>query len=432
MKTLYLDCSMGAAGDMLTAALSELLEDKAPFFERLDSLLPQRVKVSAETVIRQGISGTSVTVLAGGEEEHSEDAHGHHHHHHDDHEHHDDDHHGHGHHHHHHDDDHHGHEHHHHASMQDIEDIITGLDVPEKVKKDAVAVYKLIAEAESAAHGRPVSEIHFHEVGTLDAVADVTAVCLLMDMLKPERVIASPVCVGYGHVHCAHGILPVPAPATAHILRGVPTYSGSIESELCTPTGAALLKYFVTEYGDMPVLTAERIGYGFGKKELPRLNCVRAFLGESGEETGDVAELCCNIDDMTGEALAAAERRLYSLGALEVFTTPVNMKKGRAGVLMTCLCPADKRAAFAEAILRNTTTIGVRERLCKRYTLSRREETVSTRFGEIRVKVSEGCGITRIKPEADDIEQAADRSGVTFEEVRAEAMNNYSRKFSKN
>ena len=409
MKTLYLDCSMGAAGDMLTAALCELLDEKDSFFETLDSLLPEAVSVSASTIQKQGISGTSVTVLVDGEEEHSEDAHGHHHEH--SHEHHHEHHHEHAHKH-----------HHHHTSMSDIERLINGLEVSDKVKSDALAVYRLIAEAESEAHGRPVSEIHFHEVGTLDAVADVTAVCMLMGMIAPERVIASPVSVGSGHVHCAHGILPVPAPATAHILRGVPTCSGSVAAELCTPTGAALLKHFVTDFGDMPLMVTQRIGYGFGKKDFERLNCVRAFLGESAEDTGEVAELSCNIDDMTAEARAAAQRRLYELGALEVFTTAVNMKKGRAGVMLTCLCRADEREKIAEAMLLHTTTIGVREKVCKRYTLSRSVRTVKTACGEIRVKVSEGYGITKAKPEADDIERAAKENGLTFEEVRDEAM----------
>jgi uncharacterized protein (DUF111 family) len=148
--------------------------------------------------------------------------------------------------------------------MQDIEQLVYGLAIEEDVKKDVMAVYNLIAEAESHAHGRPVTEIHFHEVGMMDAIADVTAVCLLMHRLSPERVIASPVHVGSGHVHCAHGIMPVPAPATAYILRDVPIYGGSIKGELCTPTGAALIKYFADSFGDMPVMTTEAIGYGMG------------------------------------------------------------------------------------------------------------------------------------------------------------------------
>ena len=165
--------------------------------------------------------------------------------------------------------------------MHDIEHIVMGhMDIPENVKADIMAVYGLIAEAESNAHGMPVEEIHFHEVGTMDAVADVAAVCILIDMIKPVKIVASPVHVGAGTVHCAHGILPVPAPATAYILRNIPIYGGKIKSELCTPTGAALLKHFVSEFGDMPVIRTEKIGYGMGKKDFPVANCVRVFLGE--------------------------------------------------------------------------------------------------------------------------------------------------------
>ncbi len=168
--------------------------------------------------------------------------------------------------------------------MADIEHIVMGhLDIPENVKHDIMAVYGEIAQAESVAHGKTIDEIHFHEVGTMDAVADITAVCLLIDMIKPEKIIASPVHVGSGTVRCAHGILPVPAPATAYILRGVPIYGGKIKSELCTPTGAALLKHFVSSFGDMPIISLEKIGYGMGYKDFPQANCVRAFLGETNE-----------------------------------------------------------------------------------------------------------------------------------------------------
>ena len=193
------------------------------------------------------------------------------------------------------------------------------------MKKDVLAVYGLIAEAESKAHGMPITDIHFHEVGTMDAVADVTAVCMLMEELHPEQVIVSPIHVGSGQVRCAHGILPVPAPATAHILQGCPTYGGQIRGELCTPTGAALLKYFATSFGSMPVMRTERIGYGMGKKDFEMANCVRVMLGESEEQTSDAFELECNVDDMTPEEIGFAMERLYEAGAAEVYTVAVGM-----------------------------------------------------------------------------------------------------------
>ena len=322
MKTLYLDCGMGAAGDMLTAALLELLPDAEGFMAQLNALEIPGVTMQKEKVSKCGIGGTHITVKVHGMEEdesmheHAEEHHhvsGHEHHHHDS-----------G----------HEHEHHHHSGMHEIEHIVHHLPVSDKVKADILAVYGLIAEAESHAHGVPVTEIHFHEVGTMDAVADVTAVCLLMEKIGPGQVIASPVHVGSGQVRCAHGILPVPAPATAYILRDVPIYGGEISGELCTPTGAALLKHFVTRFGSMPVMKTTAIGYGMGKKDFPAANCVRALLGET-ESAGDyITELNCNVDDMTGEALGFAMEELFAAGALDVYTVPIGMKKSRPGTLL--------------------------------------------------------------------------------------------------
>ena len=329
MKTLYLDCGMGAAGDMLTAALLELLPDKEEFLRELNGLEIPGVTVSGEKIAKCGIQGMQVTVKVNGTEE-SEDMHDHVHEHAHDHncEHtHDHDHnhiHEHG---HIHDTSHeqahvhhHVHSHHHHSGMHEIGHIVQDLPLSEKVKADILAVFSLIAEAESHVHGVPVKEIHFHEVGTMDAIADITAVCLLMDKLAPEKVIVSPVHVGSGHVRCAHGILPVPAPATAYILRNVPIYGGSIRGELCTPTGAALLKHFATGFGEMPVMKTAAIGYGMGKKDFDTVNCVRALLGET-EETGDtIVELQCNLDDITSEAIGFAQEQFFEAGALDVYT----------------------------------------------------------------------------------------------------------------
>lgn len=266
MKTLYLDCGMGAAGDMLTAALVGLLPDPDRFIDRLNALAIPGVHTEMKKVVRSGICGTQISVTVHGIEEGNEEKAPHPHGHREHHVHHDDQ---------------HGHEHHH-SGIEKIKGIITGLDLPANVQADVLSVYSLIAEAESHAHGVPVSQIHFHEVGTMDAIADITAVCLLMDELKPDQVVTSPIHVGSGHVRCAHGILPVPAPATAHILKGVPIYGGEIKGELCTPTGAALLKHFTDHFGAMPILATEAIGYGMGKREFETVNCVRALFGEGG------------------------------------------------------------------------------------------------------------------------------------------------------
>jgi len=393
MKTLYLQCNMGAAGDMLLAALYELLPDREAFLNTLNGLGLPGVRFAAEPAVRCGITGTHMTVTVHGEEE---DEHLHDHDHHHDHS--------------------HGHHHHHHSTLGDIHHAIGHLPVSDGVKARAKAVYDRLAAAESRVHGQPVEAVHFHEVGAWDAVADVVGVCLAMELLVPDRVIVSPVHVGSGNVRCAHGILPVPAPATALLLQDVPIYSGEIRGELCTPTGAALLTAFADDFGSMPPMRVQAVGYGMGTKDFPMANCVRAHWGESDPEHGEITELSCNLDDMTAEAIGFAQEVLLQAGALDVFTTAVGMKKNRPGILLTCLCRTENAAAMAELMLRHTTTWGVREQTCRRYTLPRTIETVQTRFGPIRIKRSG----TKAKAEYDDTAAAAKAHGVTLAEVLRE------------
>lgn len=421
MKLLYLDCGMGAAGDMLGAALAELLPDDArdAFTSELNAAGIPGVHVSLDPSVKCGITGTHLTVTVNGTEE-KEGGHSHSHEHHHDHS---------------------------HRSLHDIHHIIVDLKLPEAVRTDILAVYRLIAEAESKAHDKPVSEIHFHEVGTMDAIADIASVCLLLHKLAPDQIIASPIHVGSGQVKCAHGILPVPAPATAYILKDIPIYSGSIQGELCTPTGAALLKHFVTRFDQMPLMTPASTGYGMGTKDFPAANCVRAILGESFAENQaeTICELSCNVDDMTGEDIAFAIETFLQNGALDAFTVPCTMKKGRPGVLVTVLCKDPDQKQMTRLILQHTTTLGVRSAIKKRWVLSRTEsETVipddmlanvtspdmpaESKAHElkttgndctIRSKTSTGFGITRNKYEHDDLEKIARTYGLTLAQVRA-------------
>ena len=287
----------------------------------------------------------------------------------------------------------------------------------------AAEVYRLIGEAESHAHGAPVSQIHFHEVGTMDALADVIGCCWLMHLLGPDEVAASPVHVGSGTVRCAHGILPVPAPATAHILMGVPCYGGEIKSELCTPTGAALLRHFVSRFGPMPLMRAGKTGYGMGTKDFPQVNGLRAILGESGGEGADrVIELSCNLDDMTPEALGFACETLMENGALDVFTTPIGMKKSRSAVMLTLLCRPEREEELSRLCFLHTSTRGIRRRECTRRTLSSRFLQAETAFGTIPVKISEGYGVCRMKPEYEPAARAAREHGVSIGEVTRAAL----------
>ena len=415
MKVLYIDCGMGAAGDMLTAALLELVPDREGFLRRINGLGIPGVTVEAEKKLKSGITGTHITVKIDGEEEgEHEHAHAHDHEHEHDHAH-DHDH-GHEHEH------EHGHAHHHHTGMSDIRRIVSGMDISEKVKGDILAVYNIIAEAESHVHSEPVEQIHFHEVGDKDAIADITAVCLLMDELRPDEIIASPVCTGSGHVHCAHGIMPVPAPATAYILRGVPSYSGGISSELCTPTGAALIKHFVGKYGEMPVMRTEAVGYGMGKKDFDQVNCVRAMIGEAEDRTDVVLELSANVDDMTAEAVGFAMDRLFEAGALEVFTVPVGMKKSRPGILIKVMCREDDREKMLQLIFKHTSTIGVREVMTRRFILDRRIEEYDTPYGKVHIKKSAGYGVSRLKCEYDDIAEIARKEGMGMKEAEKKVL----------
>jgi uncharacterized protein (TIGR00299 family) protein len=267
-----------------------------------------------------------------------------------------------------------------------------------------------------------VEQVHFHEVGAMDAVADIVGVSMLLEKIAPDEVVVSPVKVGFGQVRCAHGILPVPAPATAYLLRGVPASAGNVRGELLTPTGAALLKHFASRFGEMPEMAVSAIGYGMGKKDFEAANCVRAFLGErvDAEGTDEVALLECNLDDMTGEAIGYATEMLMAHGALDAFVTPVQMKKNRPGQLLTCLCAPDRADEMAALILKHTTTFGVRRISCRRYTLDRSVSTVQTPFGPIRVKTGTGYGVTKSKPEYEDVAAAARSHGVPLAEaVRA-------------
>ena len=262
-----------------------------------------------------------------------------------------------------------------------------------------------------------MTEVHFHEVGTMDAVADVLACSYLMEKLGADRIIASPVHVGKGSVHCAHGILPVPAPATANILMGVPTYAGEIEGELCTPTGAAVLKYFASDFSCQPVMKAEAIGYGMGKKDFSALNAVRVILGEEEGNTEKIVELTVTLDDMTPERIGFACDRFFELGAVEVYTTSVHMKKFRPGVLLTVMVREDKKNEMVEAIFKYTTTLGIRENVSKRYALKREVVAVDSPFGEIHEKRSTGYGVNRKKYEYDDLAAIAHGEGVSIDEV---------------
>lgn len=389
MKSLYIECRVGVAGDMLTASLLEHV-NKEEFVKKINSLNVPGVSFEVERIKKSSIEGNKVHVVINGTEEGLESK------------------------------EHNHHSHHTHTSLEDVSVLINAMDLSDKVKNDAINVYNLIANAESRVHGTSVKDIHFHEVGTIDAIVDVVSVCLLMDMISPDRIIASPINVGSGMVECAHGILPVPAPATALLLEGIPMYTDhDINTELCTPTGAALIKYFVSEYGNIPVINTNSIGYGFGTKEFKKLNCVRTFLGEESLDGKDtVVELKCNIDDMTGEDMGFFTEKILDEGALDVFTTSIHMKKNRPGILLTVICKEDMIERMIQCIFQYTTTIGIRQSICHRYILDREEDNIMTEYGKVRIKKVSGYGTSRVKPEYEDVKRIAYERNVSPREIR--------------
>lgn len=438
MKILYVDCGMGAAGDMLMGSLVSLLPsgEQEEFINKLNNIGIPGVTVTLENDEKCGIRGKHVKVMIHGSEEESLDVHeghthgdehgGHSHeghtHEHEDHPHNHD-----------HDKDHphdhthdgvHSHSHdHHHASMADIEHMISRLSVSNQVKLDVRAVYKMIAEAEGKVHGKDVSEIHFHEVGMADALCDITGCAMLMEMINPDQIIVSPVNVGFGKVRCAHGILPVPAPATADLLTGIPCYAGRIEGEMCTPTGAALIKYYADQFGNMPPMAIQSVGYGTGKKDFEAANVVRVILGENetstkGTSANEVIELACNLDDMTAEELGFAMEVLLENGALDVFTTPIGMKKSRPGILLSVICRESDRDSLAGLIFKHTTTIGIREKRCSRMILDRKETVFHSSIGDVRIKESSGYGTTKRKLEYEDLKKIAENNGISIGKAR--------------
>lgn len=375
---LFFECETGAAGDMLASALVDLFENKEEITAELNALGLPHTEIKYGVKEQSGIPGTHLSVIVNGEEE-GDDSHHHH--------------------------------HHHGRNTAEIEEIIDALNIDKKVANDVKAIYKIVAEAEAKAHGREVSEIHFHELGMLDAIADITMSAYLINKLSPEKILCSPINVGSGTVHCAHGVLPVPAPATANILTGVPYYKSEIKTELCTPTGAAVLKYFTDEFTAAPSLDrAQKIGVGAGTKELSQANILRAFLYSDDS----ITELSCNIDDMTGEEAGFAAEVMMSEGALDCFISPIIMKKGRPAYLFTVLCKNADEEKFARLIFLHTSSIGIRRYKPSRYTLER--EFIETENAVI--KRSEGFGTEKSKIEFDSLRALALEKKITLAQAR--------------
>ena len=420
MKTLYLDIFSGISGDMFIGALLDLGVDARKLELELKKLKLGGYHLHIARKQKSGIEGVKLDV-------HLTDDHDHHH----------DRGHGHDHHHDHHD---HGHDHHHHdenRTFAEIGKLISKSKLSPWVKNKSVAVFRRIAEAEGKIHGMPPEKVHFHEVGAVDSIVDIVGTCIALELLGKPRLLAAPVVEGTGWVDCAHGRFPVPAPATLAILgaRGVGVTQCDEPHELVTPTGAALLAEFVERFGPMQNLVAEKIGFGLGTRDnQTRPNVLRAVLGSESKvqspkskvldwETDRVAVLETNLDDVSGEMLGQFVETALAEGALDVFHTPVQMKKNRPGVLLTVLCAEAEADKFSELILRETSAFGVRRTVAERRKLRREFTKVKTPYGEVILKIGRLNGkAVQVAPEFESCKRLAVQSQVPIKRIYEAAL----------
>jgi pyridinium-3,5-bisthiocarboxylic acid mononucleotide nickel chelatase len=385
MRIAYFDCFSGVSGDMFLGALLDAGLSLERLKDELAKLQLSHYDLRTEKVSKQGIGGTRATVMV--------------------------------------DADHHQH----HRGLRQIREIIERSALQESIQRKSLEIFTRLAEAEAQVHQTSVEAVHFHEVGAMDAILDVVGAVIGLHCLGIEQVYCSPLHVGSGTVVCAHGTLPVPAPATAELLKGRPVYATGVVGELVTPTGAAILTTLSTGFGPMPSMIPERIGYGAGARELNIPNLLRVFIGESSGPAGDVEAECVavletSIDDMNPQLYEYIIGKILGLGALDIFLTPVQMKKNRPGTLITVICQTGEIARFSDFLLRETTTIGLRWRVDQRLKARRRMQEVQTRFGPIRIKIASiGGRIVNVSPEYEDCKRLAQEKGIPLKDIMEEA-----------
>ncbi|MGA9173798.1 MAG: nickel pincer cofactor biosynthesis protein LarC [Thermoactinomyces sp.] len=391
MSTLYLDCISGIAGDMTLAALIDLGADLGFIEKHLKTLPVDPFSIRVEQVIKQGISAKKLCLHFDHQHHHT-----------------------------------HIHSHHHaHRHAADILDMIERSELPPCVKRRSRLIFEVIAEAEGKIHGISPDQVHFHEVGAMDSIIDIIGTCLALENLRIEKIYASAVPVGSGKVRMAHGLYPIPAPATAELLTGIPLAELNVNGELTTPTGAGILKALVNEFKPIGAFTIEKIGYGAGEKDFEHPNVLRALIVKDANEEVEndkqretIIVLQTQVDDMTGEALGYAMEQLFQAGALDVFYTPIYMKKNRPGTLITVLAPEQLADRCEDTLLKETTTLGVRRTRWTRSVLKREIAKVETPYGAIGVKCAhlEGPAV-RQTPEYEEVARIAREKGVPFQEV---------------
>ncbi len=436
-RILYFDCFAGISGDMTIGALIDLGLDPSAVIEEIKKLGVKGYDIEMKKVSRFSIIGTDVSVTLNGEsdcihahEEATEQEQGAHKHE--------------GSH------PHKGQHHHDHKerSLADIVHIIHSSQISDKAKELSIAVFTEIAIAEAAVHGKKIEEVHFHEVGAIDSIVDIVGAAICIDMLKVDRVCCSPVHEGQGFIRCKHGILPVPVPAVIKMLEGsrISIVTEDIQAELVTPTGFGILKTVTEHCGKMPEMRVEKVGYGFGKTDTGRLNALRVILGtkdhrpeerlperEEDRVRDRITLLETNIDNTTGEMLGYTMERLMKAGALDVYFTPIQMKKNRPAVILSVLSKTENTELLSDIIFRETATIGIRLQELERITLKREIRTLRTELGEVRVKLVIVRGLERIQPEYQDCARLAEENNLSFSEVYEIVKRcYYGKKFSEN
>ncbi|MGD8971510.1 MAG: nickel pincer cofactor biosynthesis protein LarC [Desulfobacterales bacterium] len=386
MKIAYFDCFAGASGDMILGALVDAGLDIDELKSELAKLHLDHYDLQAQKVVKKGIGGSQVHVII--------------------------------------DEHHHGH---HHRHLADIETIINASDLEPSVKKSGLEVFNRLALAEASVHRTSVDEIHFHEVGAMDAILDVIGAVAGIHAMGIDKVMCSPLHLGSGTVECAHGTLPVPAPATAELVKGKPVFASGVQGELLTPTGAAILTTLSADFGPMPSMAVQAIGYGAGTSDPAIPNLLRVMIGKAAETIKDcdmehVAVLETNIDDMNPQIYEYLITNVLQMGALDIYITPVQMKKNRTGMLVTLVCALEKVGQFANFLLRETTTIGLRWRSENRLKAWRRLESMETPYGRINFKIARiGKETINVAPEYEDCLRAAMERKVPLKQVMAEA-----------
>lgn len=391
MRILYYDCFSGISGDMNLGALVDLGVDSDYLIKELAKLqLSSEYEIVVKKDLKNGISGTKVdVVLTHKEHDHKQD------------------------------EDHHEH----HRHLADIAAIINGSTLNDKVKKLSLDMFMRIAQAEAKVHGQPIEEVHFHEVGAIDSIVDMIGAAIALDYLKVDKIMASPVQVGGGFVKCAHGLIPVPAPATVEILKGIPMKSGIVPFETTTPTGAAILAANVDEFTDKLNFTVQKIGYGLGSRDLEIPNVLRVYLGEvkSREEVEEQYLLETNIDDMNPEFYSYIEEQLFEKGALDVFKTPIIMKKGRPAIKLSILVNTQKEKEITDIIFKETTSIGIRKYKVEKVMLARDFKTLQTKYGNVMIKKSYYEGeLVKYKAEYEDCKKIAADNNIPLAKVYLE------------